>query len=242
MHESSLKGLPAADEGRAELLEDLRTAVRRLPHPAPVWGAHASLVKAELARAQGQMDPSAWEQAEAEFEPLERPYQLALVRQRRAEALLTAPDRTDATRQDRERAAELLAEAHATAVRLGAAPLRIEVEQLLARARLPLPAAQAGGEGRDGALRSVPSQASSNGGIQQEDFGLTQRERDVLGLVAAGRSNRQIAEQLFISPKTASVHVSNILAKLGVAGRGEAAAMAHRLRLLPEADASPAAG
>ncbi|MGH3324081.1 MAG: helix-turn-helix domain-containing protein, partial [Streptomyces sp.] len=73
-------------------------------------------------------------------------------------------------------------------------------------------------------------------------FGLTQRERDVLGLVAAGRSNRQIAEQLFISPKTASVHVSNILAKLGVAGRGEAAAMAHRLRLLPETDAPAAAG
>ncbi|WP_143712860.1 helix-turn-helix domain-containing protein, partial [Streptomyces hygroscopicus] len=65
-----------------------------------------------------------------------------------------------------------------------------------------------------------------------EELGLTPRERDVLRLVAAGRSNRQIAEQLFISPKTASVHVSNILAKLGVSGRGEAAAVAHRLRLV----------
>ncbi|MER7186710.1 response regulator transcription factor, partial [Streptomyces hyaluromycini] len=66
-----------------------------------------------------------------------------------------------------------------------------------------------------------------------ESLGLTSRERDVLRLVSAGRTNRQIAEELFISPKTASVHVSNILGKLGVAGRGEAAAVAHRLGLFP---------
>ncbi|MFC7742596.1 response regulator transcription factor [Nocardiopsis composta] len=60
-------------------------------------------------------------------------------------------------------------------------------------------------------------------------LGLTAREREVLRLVAAGRSNRRIAEELFISPKTASVHVSNILAKLGASNRGEAAAIAHRL-------------
>ena len=53
----------------------------------------------------------------------------------------------------------------------------------------------------------------------------------MLRLVAAGRSNREIAAELFISPKTASVHVSNILGKLGVASRGEAAATAHTLRL-----------
>ncbi|MCY0941201.1 LuxR C-terminal-related transcriptional regulator [Streptomyces sp. H34-S5] len=60
---------------------------------------------------------------------------------------------------------------------------------------------------------------------------MTSREREVLSLVAEGHTNRQIAAELFIAPKTASVHVSNILAKLGVAGRGEAAALAHRLRL-----------
>ena len=59
-------------------------------------------------------------------------------------------------------------------------------------------------------------------------YGLTDREREVLHRVAEGRTNRQIADDLFISPKTASVHVSNILAKLGVASRGEAAAFAHR--------------
>jgi DNA-binding CsgD family transcriptional regulator len=62
-------------------------------------------------------------------------------------------------------------------------------------------------------------------------LGLTPREVEVLALLAAGRSNHQIAQALFISPKTASVHVSNILAKLGVAGRVEAAAIAHRLGL-----------
>ncbi|MEV5315795.1 response regulator transcription factor, partial [Streptomyces sp. NPDC052610] len=61
---------------------------------------------------------------------------------------------------------------------------------------------------------------------------LTVRERDVLGLLALGRSNRQIGEELFITGKTASVHVSNILAKLGAASRTEAVAIAHRRGLL----------
>jgi len=62
-------------------------------------------------------------------------------------------------------------------------------------------------------------------------LGLTRREAEVLALVAAGRTNRQIGQELFITPKTASIHVSRILAKLGVAGRGEAAAIAHRVGL-----------
>ncbi|MEU2879760.1 response regulator transcription factor, partial [Streptomyces sp. NPDC007070] len=76
-----------------------------------------------------------------------------------------------------------------------------------------------------------------------ESLGLTPREQDVLRLVALGRTNRQIAEELFISPKTASVHVSNILAKLDVSGRGEAAALAHRLDLFAhDTLPAPAAG
>jgi predicted ATPase/DNA-binding CsgD family transcriptional regulator len=74
-------------------------------------------------------------------------------------------------------------------------------------------------------------------------FGLTEREREVLSLLAAGQSNPQIGRALFISTKTASVHVSNILAKLGVSGRGEAAAVAHRLGVYgPAGDTQPAAG
>jgi DNA-binding NarL/FixJ family response regulator len=61
---------------------------------------------------------------------------------------------------------------------------------------------------------------------------LTARELEVLSLVAAGQTNRQIGERLFISEKTASVHVSNLLGKLGAAGRGEAALIAHRLGLV----------
>jgi DNA-binding CsgD family transcriptional regulator len=63
---------------------------------------------------------------------------------------------------------------------------------------------------------------------------LTARETQVLRLVAAGRSNRDIAAELFISGKTASVHVSNILAKLGAATRTEAAAIAHRAGIATE--------
>jgi DNA-binding NarL/FixJ family response regulator len=70
-------------------------------------------------------------------------------------------------------------------------------------------------------------------------LGLTVRELEVLQLVAAGRSNREIAAELFISAKTASVHVSNILGKLGVASRGEAAATAYR-EGLAEPQATPA--
>ena len=75
--------------------------------------------------------------------------------------------------------------------------------------------------------------------LREDRLGLTAREFEVLRLVAAGRSNREIAAELFISAKTASVHVSNILGKLGVASRGEAAATAHRLRLF---DSFPATG
>ncbi|NEA86604.1 response regulator transcription factor, partial [Streptomyces sp. SID14436] len=92
-------------------------------------------------------------------------------------------------------------------------------------------------------LHSVPRRQTAGPAGPADALGLTGRERDVLRLVAAGHTNRRIAEELFISPKTASVHVSNILAKLGVSGRGEAAAVAHRLGLFPaEAGTGPMAG
>ncbi|WP_435845654.1 helix-turn-helix transcriptional regulator [Streptomyces exfoliatus] len=208
--EADSRGLPAADEGRAEALDTIRACVRRLATPAPVWAAHAQQVSEEIARAEGRESAARWAETVAAFEPLERPAQLARARHRLADALLVEGGH-------REEAAALLREAHATAGRLGARPLREDVELLAARARLSLtPEKRA----------AAPAEAAD------DTFGLTPREQDVLRLVAAGRTNRQIAEELFISPKTASVHVSNILAKLGVAGRGEAAALAHRLHLL----------
>ena len=65
-----------------------------------------------------------------------------------------------------------------------------------------------------------------------DDLALTTREREVLALVVEGYTNRRIAETLFISESTAGVHVSNILGKLGVATRTEAATVATRLGLL----------
>ena len=85
--------------------------------------------------------------------------------------------------------------------------------------------------GDDADAQAAPGRAGHSRVPGPERLGLTAREFEVLRLVAAGRSNREIASELFISAKTASVHVSNILGKLGVTGRGEAAATAHRLRL-----------
>jgi DNA-binding NarL/FixJ family response regulator len=108
------------------------------------------------------------------------------------------------------------------AATLGAAPLRREIELLAGRGRLRLtePA------GVPAVPTSLPSPTAS--------LGLTRRETEVLSLLAEGRTNRQIGQELFITEKTASLHVSRILAKLGVASRGEAAAVAHRLGMSNE--------
>ncbi|MEW2402291.1 AAA family ATPase [Streptomyces sp. NPDC046862] len=213
--EADARGLPVADEGRAEVLAGVFEAVRKLTTNAPVWLAHEKWVRAELRRAEGVLEPGTWSEVVTAFEPLERPYDLARVRHRLAEALLVS----GADEEARDRATELLRLAAAVADHLGARPLADAVALLAQRARLT--------------LARAPEPHAPASGDPAEALGLTSRERDVLRLVAVGRSNRQIAEELFISPKTASVHVSNILAKLGVSGRGEAAALAHRLRLFP---------
>ncbi|AKG45710.1 helix-turn-helix transcriptional regulator [Streptomyces xiamenensis] len=212
--EADAAGVSAAAPGRAEAIGLIRTYAAGLRRHYPVWQAHAELVEAELRRAEGTVRAADWAAVIAALEGLERPYLLAQARAHGAETLLADGDR--------EGAGALLIQAYEAARALGAAPLMRGVELLAQRARLPLaPAAGPGTAGRD-------------------DRGLTRRERDVLALVAAGRSNRQIAQELFISPKTASVHVSHILAKLEVSGRGEAAALAHRLGLLTEERVTPA--
>ena len=116
------------------------------------------------------------------------------------------------------RAASALRRALETAERLGAEPL--------ARRRSRRSPAGRG-------CRSRPTRGAGDAEADEPTaaLGLTAREREVLALVALGRTNRQIAEELFISENTAGVHVSNILGKLGVTGRGEAAAIAYRLGL-----------
>ncbi|WP_413761314.1 helix-turn-helix transcriptional regulator [Streptomyces sp. MMBL 11-3] len=222
--EADARGLPAAEPDRAESVGRLRETARSLVTNVPVWQAHERWVRAELLRAEGRDTPDDWSEALAAFEPLERPYDLARVRYRLAGSLLAR----GGTEEERGRATELLRLSRATADHLGARPLAEAASALAQRARLTLARAA-------GPAPLAPADPA-------EALGLTSRERDVLRLVAAGRSNRQIAEELFISPKTASVHVSNILAKLGVAGRGEAAAVAHRMRLFPPetATAGPA--
>ncbi|MFD8048407.1 AAA family ATPase [Streptomyces chartreusis] len=205
------QALPTAQEGRAAFLQRLFEAVRKLTTGAPVWLAYEKWTRAELDRADGRTTTDTWSDVVTAFEALERPYDLAQVRHRLAESLLAVGGD-----DERARATELLRLTRATATHLGARPLADAVAHLAQRARLSLTAAP-----------HLPTADPA------DSLGLTTRERDVLRLVSAGRTNRQIAEELFISPKTASVHVSNILGKLGVSGRGEAAAVAHRLGLFP---------
>ncbi len=138
------------------------------------------------------------------------PYELGYTRWRQAEALiLGAGDRTGA--------AEALREAAEIAAALPAPLLAAEVDGLLVRrARL--------------SLDSPPRATAESSAIER--LGLTGREQAVLALVAEGHTNREIGATLFISEKTASVHVSRILAKLGVRSRVEAATAAHRLGLV----------
>ena len=148
-----------------------------------------------------------------------QPYPLALALLRSSEATLSAGDRDGGITR--------LRRAAALAQRLGARPLSDDLALLARRARISLD-----NPGDDADAQAAPGRAAHTQIPEPERPALTARELEVLRLVAAGRSNREIASELFISVKTASVHVSNILGKLGVTNRGEAAATAHRLRLL----------
>ena len=150
-------------------------------------------------------DPEAWAEAARRWAHLADPYWLATARVREAEAAAAA----GAT----ARAAEALREAHQLAARLAAEPLLTDIEAVSRRTRLSV----------EPPVVAVLEEAAI------DQLGLTPREAEVLSLVAAGQTNRQIGEALFVSEKTASVHVSNILRKLGVSSRVDAAAVAQRL-------------
>ena len=175
--------------------------------------AEFALGDAEDTRREGGADVAAWRDVRDRWLALERPYPAAYAAWRLGEACLEAGDR--------EGAAAAMREAFATAEYLGARPLATAVEALAGRARIEL----------------SPTPVTTPAPPPSDPFGLTRREREVLALVATGRTNRQIADELFISENTAGVHVSNILGKLGVASRTEAAAVAVRLDMgaAPEA-------
>ncbi|MEY9949173.1 AAA family ATPase [Kitasatospora sp. GAS1066B] len=221
--EADSRGLPAADPDRPEVLRRIAAELAALRPLAPLHWGWLRLAEAESARATGSDTPAHWAAA---IEPLRAtglPHPLAL-------ALLGAGGAAAAAGR-REQAGELLREAAELAERRGDRELGGEIARLAERAgvaRQLRPAEPAA------APQPVPQGPAA--------FQLTPRETDVLRLLADGRTNRQIAAELFISPKTASVHVSNILAKLEVSGRGEAAALAHRLRLFPREGLVPAAG
>jgi DNA-binding CsgD family transcriptional regulator len=170
------------------------------------------LARAEQSRLDGRSDPQRWRAAAAAWERIDWPCEAAYARFREAEALL-------ADRSSRPQAEQALRSAHQTAVALDAAPLRHEIESLAKRGRLRL---------HDHAVAVASSEAPPS---PAASLGLTRREAEVLALVAKGRTNQQIGQELFITQGTAGVHVSRILTKLGVASRVEAAAIAHRLGL-----------
>jgi DNA-binding CsgD family transcriptional regulator len=158
--------------------------------------------------------PYPWDRVAAAWADLHQPYPQAWALLRAAQTALEAGASATATRYLRHAAS------HAN--RLRAHPLRARIDRLARLARISL---------------TPISEPSAEKG--QHDFGLTPRERDVLDLIADGHTNRQIAEELFISIKTAGAHVSSILTKLGVTSRLQAAITAHRHQLIRTSDGAP---
>jgi len=167
---------------------------------------------AERTRLEGVSDPAAWQAAAEVWQDLGWPHRAAYAWWRRAEALLSAG-------RPRPAAAALQA---AAAAADGHAPLLAEIRTLAQRARIP--------------LRTPPDTPAEppHRPVAPAPYRLTERELAVLRLLADGYTNAQIGAELFISPKTTSVHVTSILRKLGVTGRVQAAAVAERAGLLQD--------
>jgi DNA-binding CsgD family transcriptional regulator len=178
----------------------------------PLVRAEVMRMDAEAERLEGLADPARWAAAVQARSELQQPWELASVRYRHAEAILGSGGSV-------ADAAIPLREAYAVAIALGALPLQRAIQALASRARIRL----------DSAADAATADTS-------RDPLLTTREREVLALVAVGHTNREIGDRLFISEKTASVHVTHAMDKLGALSRYDAAAAATRLGLLPPAD------
>ena len=195
---------------RDRLAELIRVAADAVTPPEA--SAHLNTCAAELARAQRRPQPELWRAAARSWREHDNPFRVAYCELRRAEALVACKGPRAETRAAVQLAVTLSAE-------LGAEPLHTGALALARRSRVSLET-------------PVPGSASDASDTTDEPpFGLTGRELEVLRLLRAGLTNREISETLFISQHTAGVHVSHILAKLGVANRVMAAATAERLGL-----------
>jgi DNA-binding CsgD family transcriptional regulator len=244
-----LAGLAAARERSSGVVREAaaaveRSGVRRTIGSRREADAYLAAAAAHDGRLQGRDDPAAWDRLAARWIELTNPYETARARWRHAAALLAS----GAGRAGRADAREPLLEAVAVALELGARPLLRDLRDLAGRALINLPAeveamlgepigVVADGHEGNGALpggasplvRGLLGEAAPP---RSDTFGLSSREREVLALIAEGRTNREIGERLFISQKTVGVHVGRILDKLNVSGRVEAAAVAIRLGLV----------
>ena len=194
----------AADAVARTLTEQIDT-ISTLPEArGPIPQLHLQVARATITRLTG-LDPDAFAHAAAAADACDDTWTAAFLRVHEAEGA--------GARGDAARAVDALRAAYTTATQLGAGPLLDNIDALSRRARI--------------SVENTPVRALARGDISR--LGLTPREAEVLGLVAAGRTNREIGTELYVSEKTASVHVSNILRKLGVSSRVEAAAVAQRL-------------
>ena len=203
-------GVEAARGRAAGLL-----AAAHAPWPgAPTEVAHATRLAAAAAAARldGAVPAHHWEAVMRAWQAAGRPVHAAEAAVHAIEACLRDGDRA--------LAAMLAGDGLALARAAGAVPLVDAIRDLARRARLDLERVSDDADG------------SSAGVVVPAPSGLTPRELEVLALLAEGRTNREIGEALFISPKTVSVHVTNLLGKLGAAGRVEAATTAIRLGLV----------
>jgi DNA-binding CsgD family transcriptional regulator/tetratricopeptide (TPR) repeat protein len=254
-----LATLATVRERTREIVTGAHAVVRRFG-ASPATGsrraaeAYLATARAHQARVLGTDDADAWAAVADTWNVLGVPYEAARARRYEAEARLSV----GTARTARARARAPLMEATHIAVRLRARPLLRELAELASRALMTLPpevdAVLAetvdawSGERETTEVSLVPHAGSPRlryalgetvAPARRDTFGLSAREREVLGLIAQGRTNREIGERLFISQKTVGVHVGNILAKLGVSGRVEAAAVAIRLGLTDHDRAVP---
>jgi DNA-binding NarL/FixJ family response regulator len=178
--------------------------------------AYLALATAEGTRLHDRPEPGAWSAAVAASDGLAMALRTIYARIRQAEACLAMG------RETRSAAISLLVDAHQRAWACGSRSLVEMSEGIARRARIVL------GDGGP-PTGTIPPDRAPAPVDPAHGYGLTPREVEILGLLAIGLTNRQIGERLFISPKTAGVHVSNILGKLELDSRIQAATLAHRL-------------